>query len=101
MSKFFDILGLLILVVLAVVQVYLAYLGIMLYLGQGASIVILAICLAVQFPIPILIGAFLGAFKVMGLHWAISLLVVIPGVVFMSPHLVKDVINRIRKPRES
>lgn len=98
MRKCCDILSLLILAIMAPIQVYLAYLGIMFYLGQSLSIVILAISLAMQFPIPVLIGAFLGAFKVFGLHWALSLLVVMPGVVFMSPHLVKDAIHRIRKP---
>lgn len=96
MKKFMDILGLVVLAILAPIQIYLSYIGIAVYFGEIVSLLIILLSLVLQFPIPIMIGAFFGAYYVLGIHWIWALLIIIPGVVFMSPHVIKDTISRIK-----
>ncbi len=69
---------------MAIAQLMAGFEGIQLELGTGWAWSAVSLAVFLRFSLPITIGAFFGATKVWGWHWALALVFVAPGLVFSA-----------------
>ena len=71
----------------------MGFIGIQFFYGTIVAILITIISIYFKVILPLYIGSFFGMIYVMEWHWLISLLVCIPGLLFITPNLFKKVFN--------
>ena len=74
-------------------NIVMGFIGIQFFYGTIVAILITIISIYFKVILPLYIGSFFGMIYVMEWHWLISLLVCIPGLLFITPNLFKKVFN--------
>ena len=74
-------------------NIVMGFIGIQFFYGTIVAILITIISIYFKVMLPLYIGSFFGMIYVMEWHWLISLLVCIPGLLFITPNLFKKVFN--------
>jgi len=75
-------------------QVVVGYIGIEEAFGTFWAIVALIAAFMFRLSLPLTIGAFWGAMEVLDWHWALALIFVAPGLVFIIPGMIASVFSR-------
>ena len=80
-------------------QLVVGYQGIEYHLGAGWAIVVLACAFIFRFILPITVGTYFGVVDVLEWHWAIGLLVAVPGLLFMIPGIASAALAAFKSIR--
>ena len=82
-------------------SIWAAALGLDYSLGRGWAIGLIIVSVFFRFPLPLIIGAFLGAMYVWHWHWALALLFAAPGLAFMIPSVLASIFAALPLRRHS
>ncbi|MCZ7676598.1 MAG: hypothetical protein M5U35_13040 [Roseovarius sp.] len=74
--------------VVGAVQIWLGYVGIEDWLGQGWALGALASAFVLRIMLPLTIGSYIAVVDVFGYPWWAGILVAAPGLLFILPRMV-------------
>ena len=74
-------------------NIIMGFIGIQFFYGTIVAILITIISIYFKVILPLYIGSFFGMIYVLEWHWLISLLICLPGLLFITPNLFKKVFN--------
>lgn len=90
-------LGFVAILVLGIVQLIAGFQGIEFHLGLWAAVLALIAAVMFRFMLPMTIGAFFGATDVWGWHWVAALILTVPGLLFMVPMVMANIVETFRR----
>lgn len=79
-----------------IAQMYAAALGLEAYVGAGWAAAIFIACLFLRFTLPLTIAAFFCARDIWDWHWALALVFVAPGLLFIIPSVISGLLETAR-----
>ena len=74
-------------------NIIMGFIGIQFFYGTIVALLITIISIYFKVILPLYIGSFFGMIYVLEWHWLIALLICLPGLLFITPNLLKKVIN--------
>ncbi len=74
-------------------NIVIGFLGIQFFYGTIVAILITIISIYFKIILPLYIGSFFGMIYVLEWHWLIALLICLPGLLFITPNLFKNIFN--------
>lgn len=80
-------------------QIYLAWHGVEYHWGTWAAVGVIGASFFFRFILPISIGAYIGAVDVMGWEWWVGLLIAAPGLLFLIPAVLVEMMDSIGSRR--
>ena len=83
--------------VAGVAQLYLGYVGIEDWLGNGWALGALALAFFARIMLPLTVGTYLAMTNVFGYEWWVGVLVAAPGLLLIVPAMVSDVFSKVFK----
>ena len=87
-----GLIAVILLISLIFFHIIVGFLGLQYYFGSIMGIFLIIMCFLLKFFIPISIATFFGALNVIEWHWIPSLLISLPGIIFLKPSfLTKNV----------
>lgn len=84
-------------IILAIAQIVVGFLGIEHTIGPGWAWGALALGFILRLTLPLTIGSFFGATEVLGWHWLPALLFAAPGLLFIIPGMATSIFDAFRK----
>ena len=81
-------------------QIWLGYVGIEDWLGQGWAIGAVVSAFVIRFMLPLTIGTYLAVVNVFGYAWWVGLLVAAPGLLFIIPSMVMQALEPVLSRRK-
>lgn len=97
MSGILRVLGFIAILAFGVAQLCAGYAGIEYHLGSIWALIVFLLALGLRFTLPITIGAFFGAMHVWDWHWALAALFAAPGLAFIIPGVLAEIISSVKK----
>ena len=82
-------------VVAGVAQLYLGYVGIEDWLGDGWALGALALAFLARIMLPLTVGTYLAMTNVYGYDWWIAAIVAAPGLLLIVPAMVTDIFSKV------
>lgn len=86
---------------LGIIQFVAGYAGISDALGTFWAILAVIVGVTLRLTLPLTIGAFFGAMNVWGWNWFASALLALPGLVFLIPGVIANIISALKGINES
>ena len=74
-------------------NIIMGFIGIQFFYGTIVALLITIISIYFKVILPLYIGSFFGMISVLEWHWLIALLICLPGLLFITPNLLKKVFN--------
>ena len=74
-------------------NIIMGFIGIQFFYGTIVALLITVISIYLKVILPLYIGSFFGMIYVLEWHWLIALLICLPGLLFITPNLFKQVFN--------
>ena len=74
-------------------NIVIGFLGIQFFYGTIVAILITIVSIYFKIILPLYIGSFFGMIYVLEWHWLIALLICLPGLLFITPNLFKNIFN--------
>ena len=74
-------------------NIVMGFIGIQFFYGTIVALLITIISIYFKVILPLYIGSFFGMIYVLEWHWLIALLICLPGLLFITPNLFKQVFN--------
>ena len=74
-------------------NIIMGFIGIQFFYGTIVALLITIISIYFKVILPLYIGSFFGMIYVLEWHWLIALLICLPGLLFITPNLFKQVFN--------
>ncbi len=74
-------------------NIIMGFIGIQFFYGTIVALLITIISIYFKVILPLYIGSFFGMIYVLEWHWLIALLICLPGLLFITPNLLKKVFN--------
>ena len=74
-------------------NIVIGFIGIQFFYGTIIALLITIISIYFKVILPLYIGSFFGMISVLEWHWLIALLICLPGLLFITPNLLKKVFN--------
>ena len=74
-------------------NIIMGFIGIQFFYGTIVALLITIISIYLKVILPLYIGSFFGMIYVLEWHWLIALLICLPGLLFITPNLFKQVFN--------
>ena len=74
-------------------NIIMGFIGIQFFYGTIVAVLITIISIYLKVILPLYIGSFFGMIYVLEWHWLIALLICLPGLLFITPNLFKQVFN--------
>ena len=74
-------------------NIMMGFIGIQFFYGTIVALLITIISIYFKVILPLYIGSFFGIIYVLEWHWLIALLICLPGLLFITPNLFKQVFN--------
>ena len=84
-----------VIMVAGVAQLYLGYVGIEDWLGNGWALGALALAFFAIIMLPLTVGTFLAMTNVYGYEWWIAAIVAAPGLLLIVPAMVTDTFSKV------
>ena len=96
--KLFDLIKIGIIIILLIIlsmlfNIVMGFIGIQFFYGTIVAILITIISIYFKIILPLYIGSFFGMIYVLEWHWLIALLICLPGLLFITPNLFKNIFN--------
>lgn len=98
MREILEIIGSIAFLLFGIAQIWAGYIGIDLHLGMIWAFIAIFLVFA-RFTLPITVGAFFGAMDVWHWHWALAALFVAPGLIFIIPGIITEIILFLKRKR--
>lgn len=99
--EFLGVLLMPLFLVIGIVQLWLGYVGIEDWLGQGWAIGAIVAAFATRIMLPLSIGTYLAVVNVFGYDWWVGVLAAAPGLLFIVPSMVMAALEPIFNRRKS
>ena len=74
-------------------NIVMGFIGIQFFYGTIVALLITIISIYFKVILPLYIGSFFGMIYVLEWHWLIALLICLPGLLFITPNLFKNIFN--------
>lgn len=88
-------LGLILFIAFGIFQLVIGYQGIEHHIGSIWAGIAIVCALVFRFTLPITIGTYFGVVDVLEWHWALALVIALPGFLFMAPTLILGIFEPI------
>lgn len=95
MSGFFGVLFFLLFIAIGIVQIWLGFVGIEDWLGQGWAIGAIVVSFVFRIFLPLTIGTYIAVVNVFGYEWWVGVLAAAPGLLFVIPSMVMAALDPV------